>query len=97
VKTLFLIFLGEFIATALLGYDMDDDRAIERGGLAKSLFHSGNIVAVEGADITHTQSLEERRWLDHFADGGIKALKARIGQAPDPRKVPDRRLDTAPG
>jgi hypothetical protein len=76
---------------------MHDDWAIERGGLAKSLFHSGNIVAVEGADITYTQSLEERRWFDYFADGGIKALKARISQAPDAGKVPDRRLDTAPG
>ena len=68
---------------------MDDDRPVERGGLAESLFHTGDIVAVEGTDVAHAQRLEERRGLDHFPDGGIKSLEARISQAPDAVEVPD--------
>src|ERR1019366_9835091 len=79
-----------------LGDDMYDDRAVEGGGLAESLFHAGDVVAVERTDVTHAQRLEERRGFDDFSDGRVKALEAGICQAPDPREIPDGGFDPAP-
>jgi hypothetical protein len=39
--------------------DVHDDGAVVGGGLAESLFHAGDVVPVEGADITHAQGLEK--------------------------------------
>ena len=49
VQALLVVVLGRAVAPALLGDDVDHDRAVELVGLAQGLLHAGDVVAVDRA------------------------------------------------
>ena len=77
VQALLLVLLGRRVALALGGEDVDDDRAVELGGVAQRLLHDRDVVAVEGAAVANAEGLEEDRRLEHLAEAG-----------PSPRQPP---------
>ncbi len=97
VQALFLVFFRWPVATPFLGDDVDHDRPVVGCGLAKSLFHAGNIVPVERPYIADAEGLEKCRRLYYLSYRGIKTLQARISEVPHLRQVPHFGLDTAPG
>ena len=87
------VVLGRRVAAALLGEHVDDDRAVDRGGVGERLLEAGDVVAVEGADVAHAEVLEERRRLEDLADGGLGAVDAAFEVAADHRQFAQHLLE----
>ncbi len=97
VKALFFIVFGRPVTAPFLGQDVDDNGPVVRGGLTEGLFHAGDVVPVERANVAHTERLEKRRRLNDFSDRRVETLQARVRQAPDFRQIPHLGFDPAPG
>ena len=78
VEVLLVVVLGRRVAAALLGEDVDDDRALGRqlDGVAERLLERRDVVAVDRADVAHAEGLEERRRLQELAHRGLERLDA---------------------
>ena len=63
VEVFLVVIFGGQIAATLLGDDVDHDGALGRQflGVAQRGLELGEVVAVERADVAHTERLEERR------------------------------------
>ena len=70
------VLLGGGVALALLGEDVDDDGAVELGGVAQGLLDALDVVAVEGAGVADAELLEEGGRLPHLAHGGLGGVEA---------------------
>ena len=83
VEVLLVVVLGRRVAAALLGEDVDDDRALggQLDGVAQRLLELVDVVAVDRADVADAERLEERRRLEELAHGGLDRLDALLGLA----------------
>jgi hypothetical protein len=96
VEALFLVLFSGLVAAPFLGKHVHDYGTVESGSLAEGSFHVGNIVAVQGAHVAHPERLEERRWLDHFANSGVKALQTGISKAAHLREISQSAFHSPP-
>ena len=89
MEVLLVVVLGRRVAAALLGEDVDDDRALGRqlGGVAQRVLELGDVVAVDRADVADAERLEERRRLEELAHRGLERLDAPLGLRADDRQV----------
>ena len=98
VEVLLVVVLGRRVAAALLGEDVDDDRALGRqlDGVARSACSSaGDVVAVDRADVAHAERLEERRRLQDLAHRRLERLDGLLGRRADDRDVAQELLEAA--
>ena len=89
VEVLLVVVLGRRVAAALLGEDVDDDRALGRElvGVAERLLELVDVVAVDRADVAHAERLEERRRLEELAHAGLERLHRPLGLRADAGQV----------
>ena len=92
VQALLVVVLGEGIALALAGEDVDDDGAVELGRLAQDVFHLGDVVSVDGAHVTDAEGLEEVLGAEHLPEGGSQALHAGLQVLTDDRDLAEDAL-----
>ena len=78
MQPLDVVVLGGGVAAALLGDDVDDDRAVLVGGVAQRLLEALDVVAVERAGVADAEVLEERPGLEVLAQGGGGGLEALV-------------------
>jgi hypothetical protein len=84
VEVLLVVVLGRRVAAALLGEDVDDDRALRRqlDGVAEGVLERLDVVTVDRTDVPDAERLEERRWLEELADAAFTASIARSAWVP---------------
>ncbi len=96
VQPLDRVLLGRLVAPALLGAHVDHDRAVVLGRVAQRALHPGDVVAVERARVAHAQHLEERRRLEHLAQGRQGALDAPLQLVADDRDLVQQPVEPRP-
>ena len=96
VQVLLVVVLGGQITTPLLSEHVDDDRTLGRqfDRVAEGGLEALEMVAVDGADVAHAQRLEECRWLQELAHGGLHRLDTLFGLRSDVREVLDELLES---
>ena len=97
VEVLLVVVLGRRIAAALLGHDVDDDRAFggQLDGVAQRRFERRQVVPVDRADVADPERLEERRRLEELAGRRLHRLDSALGRVADERNVADELLELA--
>ena len=95
VQVLLVVVLRGRIAAALLGERVDDDGAVELGGVAHRHLQRGDVVPVDRTHVADAERLEERRRLEVLPDGGLERLHALLGLGADERQVAKEGLHAA--
>ena len=97
VEVLLVVVLGRRVAAALLGEDVDDDRALGRqlDGVAQRLLERRDVVAVDRSDVAHAERLEERRRLQDLAHRRLDRVDGLLGRRADDGHVAQQLLEAA--
>ena len=97
VQVLLVVVLCGWVAAALLGENVDDDRPVRRqlDGVAERLLELGDVVPVDGSDVANAERLEERRRLEELADRRLERLDGALGRRSDDRHVAQEVLQLA--
>ncbi len=74
-------------ALALLGEHVDDDGAVELGGVGEGFFNLGDVVSVEGSQVVDSERLEECGRFKHLADGRLGGADATFEEFTDPGEL----------
>ncbi len=69
VEVLDRVVLGWGVSPSLLGEHVDDDRAVHLLGRSERPLEGIDVVAIERPEVGHAEVLEERRRLEHVAEG----------------------------
>ena len=97
MEVLLVVVLRRWVATALLGDHVDDDRPLCRqlDGVAQRRFEFGDVVPVDRADVADPERFEERRRLEQLARRCLDSLDGALGRIPDERDVADELFELA--
>ena len=95
MEVLLVIVLRRRVAATLLREHVHEDRPLlgELDRITERVLHLLDVVAVERADVAHTERLEERRWLKELADPGLERIHRRFGLMADHREVTEELLE----